>query len=534
MAKTVLTDLNLNQNELQNFVIQNLASAPANPVEGQMYYNTANDLAYIYADGKWCNTLSTGDYTFQNGIVELTGDDAGKVQLNIASGANAGNVTLTANANGLAASVAEASTSAKGIIEIATDEEAAAGSSEVLAVNPKQLATAVEGDIELTDLSIASDSANYLEYDNTTGEFGAKVDTTVTGSSTKLITSGAVATAIDDFIELTDLSIASGSANYLGYDNTTGEFSANVDTTVGTNDNYLVTSGAVETAIANFIELTDLSVASGSANYLTYNNTSGEFAVNVDTTVTDSSTNLVTSGAVATAITNALVGGVIYQGTWDITSATDFSGITLPVKKGYLYYVVGTGPKTIGDIEWNAGDYLLVSQDVASGGSLAGKVQKIDNTEASDIVRLNATQTLTNKTIDCATSGTGAGNNVITNLPFSSFAAATVVASSAGISATSSASDAKIPTEKAVAAALDAKAGKLVVANGAITPASGVATWTISNTLGTADVVLMIKEMATGDEVIADVRVSAESIIIKFNASAAVAANTYKAVIIGC
>lgn len=534
MAKTVLCDLNLNQNELQNLVVQNLSSAPANPIAGQEYFNSTDNLLYVYDGTKWCNALSTGDYVFQNGIVELTGANAGKVQLNIASGANAGNVTLTADANGLAASVAEASTSAKGIIEIATDEEAAAGSSEVLAVNPKQLATAVEGDIELTDLSIASDSTDYLEYDNTTGEFGAKVDTTVTGSSTNLVTSGAVATAIDDFIALTDLSIASGSTNYLGYDNTTGEFSANVDTTVGTNDTYLVTSGAVENAIADFITLTDLSVASTSVNYMTYTNTTGEFALNVDTAVTDSSTNLVTSGAVASAIATALVGGVIYQGTWDITSATDFSGITLPVKKGYLYYVVGTGPKTIGGIEWNAGDYLLVNQDVAAGGSLSGKVEKIDNTEAIDIVRLDATQTLTNKTIDCATSGSGAGNNVITNLPFSSFAAATVVDSTTGIAATSSASDSKIVTEKAVAAALDNKAGKLVVNNTALTPSSGVVTWTISNTLGTADVVLMIKEVATGDEVVTDVRVSAESIIIKFNASTTVAADTYKAVIIGC
>jgi len=534
MAKTVLCDLNLNQNELQNVVIQNLADAPVNPVAGQHYFNTVDHIEYVYDGTAWRNSLSTGDYTFQNGIIELTGADAGKVQLNIASGDNAGNITLTANANGLKADVAEATNALKGIVQFATDAQAIAGTAEDLVINPKQLATAIDGDIELTDLSIAAGSTDYLEYNNTNGQFGAKVDTTVTDSSTNLVTSGAVATAIANFIELTDLSIDSGSTNYLGYNSSTGKFSANVDTVVGTVDTNLVTSGAVETAIANFIELTDLSVASASANYLTYNNANGEFAVNVDTTVTDSSTNLVTSGAVATAIATALVGGVIYQGTWDITGATDFSGITLPVKKGYLYYVAGTGPVTVGGIEWNAGDYLLVNEDVAAGGSLSGKVEKIDNTEATDIVRLDATQTLTNKTIDCATSGVGAGNNVITNLPFSSFAAATVVDSTAGIAATDSASDVKVVTEKAVAAALDDKAGKLVVANTAITPDSGVATWNISNTLGTADVVLMIKEVATGDEVIADVKVSAESIIIKFNALAEVAANTYKAVILGC
>lgn len=77
-----------------------------------------------------------------------------------------------------------------------------------------------------------------------------------------------------------------------------------------------------------------------------------------------------------------LAGSVVYQGTWDITSATSYAGITLPVKKGYLYCVEGTGPAIIDGIEWNAGDYLLVNEDVAVGGSLNGKVGKIDNSES--------------------------------------------------------------------------------------------------------------------------------------------------------
>lgn len=54
--------------------------------------------------------------------------------------------------------------------------------------------------ITLTSLSIDSGSTNYLEYDNTTGEFGAKVDTTVTQNSSKLVTSGAVYDAIQSSV----------------------------------------------------------------------------------------------------------------------------------------------------------------------------------------------------------------------------------------------------------------------------------------------------------------------------------------------
>jgi len=69
MAKKVLTDLNLNQNELQNAVIQNLASAPSNPVAGQEYFNTTDHKKYIYNGSAWVDETSQGQtYTEGNGI----------------------------------------------------------------------------------------------------------------------------------------------------------------------------------------------------------------------------------------------------------------------------------------------------------------------------------------------------------------------------------------------------------------------------------------------------------------------------------
>ena len=48
MAKSFLVDLNLNQNEVQNGVIQNLASDPSNPIKGQVYFNTTTNKFRCY------------------------------------------------------------------------------------------------------------------------------------------------------------------------------------------------------------------------------------------------------------------------------------------------------------------------------------------------------------------------------------------------------------------------------------------------------------------------------------------------------
>ena len=410
-TRNYLTNVDLKQNELQNAVIQNLASAPSNPKAGQFYFNTTNKTLYVYANGAWVDALTQGTtYTEGNGI-----DITGNVISTDLSASDIPNLSLS----------------------------------------------------KITDVTATAAEVNVLDgITATTAELNILDGVTVTASDINSVTGK---------IGLTDLSIASGSANYLGYDNTSGEFSAKVDTTV-----------------------------------------------------TASSTNLVTSGAVETAIGNAIVGGVKYVGTWTATSQTDYSSITLPVKKGYMYLVEGSATITAGGttIEWNAGDYLMVNADVASGGTLTN-VSKIDNTEGSDIVRLNATQTLTNKTID-------ADDNTITDLTTSNLKSGVLQTT---VRDESTATDTSIPSEKAVRSAISSATSgvtkKLTAQNGALTASGGQCTWTISNTLATADVGVHVYEVSTGSEVFTDVTVGSSSITIKINSSSNISADTYRAVIIG-
>ena len=74
---------------------------------------------------------------------------------------------------------------------------------------------------------------------------------------------------------------------------------------------------------------------------------------------------------------------------------------------------------------------------------------------------------------------------------------------------------------------------KITVLNPALTPSSGIATWTITNTLGIRDVIIRVMDNSTGETVATNSTTTVSTITLTFNADVNVPAETYKAIIIG-
>jgi hypothetical protein len=64
MARKFLVGIDLNKNELQNAVIQNLATAPASPIPGQIYYNTSDNTLYFYDNNSWVDVLNESEVIY--------------------------------------------------------------------------------------------------------------------------------------------------------------------------------------------------------------------------------------------------------------------------------------------------------------------------------------------------------------------------------------------------------------------------------------------------------------------------------------
>ena len=187
MSQKWFNGLNLQQNQLENAVIQNLASDPSSGKAGQIYYNTT-DNGYRYYNGTAWVSISADaikSIVAGNGLTSSTSGNAVTLTLGTpsTSGATSGNTlgdnSVTENSHTHQIRIPSASTTDKGIVQLATDTDVTTGTETKKAVTPKQLAE-VKG---------TADAASTKATTNATEIANIKNGTTAVGKATKVVNS---------------------------------------------------------------------------------------------------------------------------------------------------------------------------------------------------------------------------------------------------------------------------------------------------------------------------------------------------------
>ena len=89
-----LTNIDLNQNELQNAIVQPLAVAPSNPKLGQIYTNSVNSRIMWYNGSEWQTIGVVVESSEINGNIKVDGVEMSVYELPIATASTVGGVKV--------------------------------------------------------------------------------------------------------------------------------------------------------------------------------------------------------------------------------------------------------------------------------------------------------------------------------------------------------------------------------------------------------------------------------------------------------
>lgn len=475
MARKFLTNIDLNNNELRNGVIHNLATDPGSGTAGQLYFNTVDQVLKVY-NGTTSQWEAVGSVEAIGDAVNGLLQEGAGISLVYNDGAN----TLTVANTGV--------TSVAGTLnEVVVSASAGA----VTIGLPDSITADVTG-----DLTGNADTATALETARTIS-LGGSLSGSVSfdGTSDVTITADIVADAVA-----------------LGTD-TTGNYVASIS---GSGDGISVT-GSGEGATVT-IQNTGVTSVSGTANEVTVSASTGVVTIGLPDNVTiggdlNVTGNLTVSGSVTTLNTETLLVEDNQITLNSNVTGTPTTNAGIEVERGS-----STNASLIWDEtseKWEAG--LLGSETAIS---LEGHTHV-----ASDVTDFTtvAEGVIDGYLVGSNTISVSSGSIDLTLDPQFSY----LTAGQYGLAVDKSTLESDL--------VVDGFTKKYSVQNTTLTPSGGVCTWTVTHNLGTKAVTVQVYEVAADyNQVEVDVQhTSTSAITIKMNSASNIAANSYEVVVIG-
>jgi len=496
MAINFLSGINLNQNELNNAQVQNLAADPGTGVEGQIYFNTATDKLRVYAGSSWGDVAPQGDITEVS--VKATGNSG--MQLSIV------------DANG---PIPE--------FEILTG---AVADGQNYLVDSQAVFNAIAASGGGTVTSVTSGNTNTITIGGTAAAPTVAANTAaVVDSGTNLATGDQIHTFVTDFGYTTNTGTVT---NVTAGDGIRVTGTSTVNPTVGvsyaTAANYILAGGAATTAVG-----TDI---------IAFSDTSSTNKDVVKTALADIP--MAALEAVKTYVDTAVAGASSFQGGYNASTNVPNldSTPTIDIQQGFQWAVTADGSFFTEQVR--IGDLLIANNDdpttLAEWTTVQGNVDLATTTVAgiasfsSDNFAVSAAGAVTikNNGVILGTETTGNYVAAITTVGDGLTGGVASEGSTAALSLTLGSIAGGVGTDFVMADTGDAGSQYLAPLASAASSINGELTYaatiaanaTVTHNLGTKDVIVQLYDTVTFDTVYAEIdRATINTVGVSFGAT---------------
>lgn len=374
-----LTNIDLNQNQLLNGVVQNLATAPTTPAKGQIYFNTTDNRLFAYNGSEWVGADALGAMMTGASIVTAINGSTSIVDLD---NLPAGVTTAINNSHSSTHTIAQ-TTGLQAALDGKVDDSQVltnvpAGALFTDTVTSINGVTGVISKADIVALGIPAADTN-TTYANATTTVAGLMSTT---DKTKL---DGVATGANNYA----LPIASA---------TLGGVKSGTDITVDASGNVSVNDNSHSHTSANISDATNLNTI----NTIVKRDASGNFAAGTitgalagnattATTATTTTGNSGTATKLATARTIGLTGDVSGSGTFDGSANLTITAVIADDSHAHV----------IGNV-----DGLQAALDAKLDDSQAGAVNGIAQLDANGLVPTSQLPSYVDDVIESATFAT--------------------------------------------------------------------------------------------------------------------------------